>query len=480
MPLGVSFGLCVGEQPLKQDALQADVQEPDLSWVYDFWAKVKDYVFVREEDQVVILPPNKVYKTNENGVKVLRFLNGGGRFGAASGLDREKLRDIAGFLSDIRNIVDGREVSTETLAYDFDFTRLPILGEIAVTYRCNNSCRFCYAGCGSDTGCGGKTGCKAGLAEDASHADLKRIIAIFKKQAQIPFFSFTGGEPLLRADLEKLIAYSGKLNLRVNLITNGTLATPERARSLYRAGLRTAQVSLESPDPAVHDTLCGAHGAWGRTLAGISALQDAGILVQTNSTVTRLNRESLRSMPEFLKTLGIGRFSMNLYIPSADSVHAADLFVPYSEIGDFVDEIRKRADAADLTFFWYSPTPLCIYNPVARGLGNKSCAAADGLISVDPAGNVLPCSSYPEPLGNLLVQDFDEVWFSARASHFKNKRYAPESCRRCSSFVACQAACPLYWDYAGYGELENIANGKKKVQTQSSFHLSPSMNTEAR
>ena len=51
---------------------------------------------------------------------------------------------------------------------------------------------------------------------------------------------------------------------------------------------------------------------------------------------------------------------------------------------------------------WYSPTPMCLFNPLADGLGNKSCAACDGLLSVAPNGDVLPCSSYPQPVGNLL------------------------------------------------------------------------------
>ena len=41
------------------------------------------------------------------------------------------------------------------------------------------------------------------------------------------------------------------------------------------------------------------------------------------------------------------------------------------------------------------PLPLCIYNPLAKGLGNKSCAACDGLISVSPLGDLMPCSSSP-------------------------------------------------------------------------------------
>jgi len=427
----------------------------DLSWVRGFWESVRDYVFVREEDKVVILPPNMVYKTNKTGLEILAMLDSGALFEWLRGIDDARLRDIASFLSDIKAICEGRQVATERVAYGLDFTKLPILGEIAVTYRCNNRCLFCYAGCGSGGSCGHGNAAE----REMETREIERVIDIFREKAKIPFFSFTGGEPLLRDDLESLIAYASGRHLRVNLITNGTLASPERARSLYRAGLRTAQVSLESPDPAIHDSLCGAPGSHAGTLAGIEALADAGIRVQTNSTITLPNRESLFSMPAYLRDLGVLRFSMNLYIPAANAARAPELFVPYSETGVFVDEIRKRAHAAGLTFYWYSPTPLCIYNPVARGLGNKSCAAADGLLSVDPAGNILPCSSYPESLGNLLEEDFAGLWFSERASYFKHKRYAPESCLRCGSFTACQAACPLYWTYAGYGELERAASG---------------------
>ncbi len=458
----------------------------DLSWVPDFWKSVRPYLVARPEDEVLILPPNLVYKTNRTGLTLLDALDKGLNLERLPGMDEARLKDVESFFLDIKALCEGREVPTEKLSYDFNFSRLPILGEIALTYRCNNSCQFCYAGCGA-AGCGsvshGASGCgAAGFRDSAgsrgpnpaafspagkvptgsrsdgrgemSTQDVERIIDIFALKAKIPFFSFTGGEPLLREDLERLIEYAGKKRLRVNLISNGTLISPRRAKALRRAGLTTAQISLESPLEELHDSLCGARGAFERTLAGIRALQEAGIRVQTNSTLTALNRESLFRMPAFLASIGVERFSMNLYIPAARIEKAAELLVPYSDAGAFVDSIRKAAAAAGRIFYWYSPTPLCVYNPIARGLGNKSCAAADGLIHVNPSGDVLPCSSYAESLGNLLAQDFEEVWFSPRARHFKQKRYAPEACRGCSSFVACQAACPLYWDYSGYGELE--------------------------
>jgi radical SAM protein with 4Fe4S-binding SPASM domain len=249
--------------------------------------------------------------------------------------------------------------------------------------------------------------------------------------------------------------------LRVNLVTNGRLATPARAASLLAAGLSTAQVSVEASEPVMHDELCGAPGAFDETIAGIRAMMAAGISVQTNSTLTRLNRDALLELPAFVAGLGVRRMSMNLFIPVGSGATATDLFIPYSETGAFVDEVRKRAHAAGVEFFWYSPTPMCLYNPIARGLGNKSCAACDGLLSVSPSGDVLPCSSWPEPVGNLLADGFDAVWFSDKAAWFKEKKYAPPECRACSSFTACQAACPLYWRHAGYGELLQSKEGRR-------------------
>ena len=129
-----------------------------------------------------------------------------------------------------------------------------------------------------------------------------------------------------------------------------------------------------------------------------------------------------------------------------------------------MDQVRKAAFNRGLTFYWYSPTPFCYYNPIARGLGNKSCAAMDGLISVAANGDVLPCSSWDEALGNLLRKSFAEIWFSRRARFFKHKHFAPDSCQDCSSFTACQGACPLYWRaYGGDLLIGKGGNGRGRV-----------------
>jgi radical SAM protein with 4Fe4S-binding SPASM domain len=453
----------------------------DLAWVDGFFRQVRGHVFVRSEDGVLILPPNQVFRLNEGGLRIVGHLLSGRPIARFPGIaDGERAREVQEFCSDLRDFYQGdssgldARASVERVPYTFDFTRLPILGEIAVTYACNNACRFCYAGCGT-----------AAAPSPMTLAEAKRVIDVFKREAQIPFFSFTGGEPLLRRDLEAMIRHARRLGLEVNLVTNGTLADPARARGLARAGLRTAQVSVEAPDAATHDGLTASPGSFDLTLAGIRNLREAGISVQTNTTVTAANAHLAPRMPAFLKTIAVARFAMNLYIPSArqraaaagaagptaatdpsggplhrpaavdDPVRADPLFFPYSRIGPVIDAVRAAARAEGLTFYWYSPTPHCLYNPIARGLGNKSCAAMDGLLSVSPQGDVLPCSSYPLPVGNLLRDGFRAVWFSDRARHFKRKEYAPAECAGCESFRACQSACPLYWSRAGTAEICN-------------------------
>jgi radical SAM protein with 4Fe4S-binding SPASM domain len=430
-----------------------------------FYRGIRPWLLVRGEDAVLIVPPNRVYKLGGSALGLLSWLDSGGRLARMPGLDAGRASELLLFFEELRAAYEGRAPEGEgpdgrrgfgRVGYDFDFTRLPVLGEAAITYRCNERCLFCYAACGESSCSSPSLADAAASGEEARELgteEWKRIILLFKEEAKIPFFSFTGGEPLLRPDLEELAAYARDIGLRVNLITNGSLATPERAASIKAAGIDTAQVSLESPDAALHDALCGVEGAWKRTVAGIAALRSSGVSVQTNSTLTALNRESLLRLPSFLASIGVERFSMNLFIPAGRGLGADDLFVRYSEVGEAVDAVRRAAREAGRTFFWYSPTPYCLYNPVARGLGNKSCAAVDGLVHVNPRGEILPCSSWPESLGSLADRGFADIWFSERSSYFKRKRFAPEGCSDCGSFVACQGACPLYWKYAGVEEL---------------------------
>jgi radical SAM protein with 4Fe4S-binding SPASM domain len=160
---------------------------------------------------------------------------------------------------------------------------------------------------------------------------------------------------------------------------------------------------------------------------------------------------------------------MNLLVPAGTAALHGDLAVSYSEAGRHVERIAGASARAGVEFMWYSPVAMCMFNSVAHGLGNKGCAACDGLLSVAANGDVLPCASFDERVGNLLEQDVDAIWQSKRAKLHRGKFLAHPQCRSCAEFEICQGACPLYWRRMGFGELtesKGFASVKQEHFTQ--------------
>lgn len=452
--------------------IQAADKPEAFDWVDDYFAHVRPHFDVRAEDRLLIVLPNQAVKLNATGLGILQHMKGGGGIGAILqhlGGDAQKRRDVFHFLCDFRSLISGclgeapGRKAVQVVPHTEGFNTLPVLSEIALTYACNLRCRFCYAGCGCQgAGTRGKS--------ELPTPKLIRLLEVIRKDAKVPSVSFTGGEPLLHKDLPRLVAEAKKLGLRSNLITNGTLVTPAKARQLAQAGLSSAQVSLEGPNADVHDALTQVKGSFERTLAGLDALRQAGVHTHTNTTINAINAPHMEALVAMLAGMGLERMSANLIIPSG-SASDLELQISYSDIGPVVRRVHDAARQRGIEFMWYSPTPMCLFNPLAEGLGNKSCAACDGLLSVSPSGDVLPCSSYPQPVGNLLREPFAQVWQSARAVFFRHKEFAPGHCRDpqthpaadearagCEDFVACAGACPLYWSAMGTGELAAIAN----------------------
>ena len=173
--------------------------------------------------------------------------------------------------------------------------------------------------------------------------------------------------------------------------------------------------------------------------------------------MNRRNLPHLEALVDLVADRGHDRMTMNLVIPCGTAAGASgdDLLIPYSEVGEHVLRVRRRAAARGVDFIWYWPIPARLFNTVAHGLGNQGCAADDGLLHVNPAGDVLPCSSFQhsESLGNLLRDSFHEIWQSRAARFFRQKEMMPPGCHDCSNRQFCQGACPLYWREVGLTEL---------------------------
>jgi radical SAM protein with 4Fe4S-binding SPASM domain len=430
---------------------------PAIDWVDDYLKNLGPYIYVREEDHLLIKIPNEAYKLNTAGVSILKRMLKGER--ARDIVDaypeREKVaEDIHVFFSDLRALLKGcyQEMDERRavikVPFTLGFNTLPVLSEIAVTYRCNLACRFCYAGCGCR---------KDDDSAELSTGQVMEILRIIREEAEVPSVSFTGGEPTIRKDLPALIRHAKQLGMWTNLITNGTMITESRAAEFRSAGLDSAQVSLEAGNADLHDRIVQRTGAFHQGLSGLRNLKEAGIRVHTNTTISGLNRDGLPEILDLVKAQGMDKFSMNMIMPQGSALTALnDLQIRYSEVGDLVLGVQRRAMELGLEFMWYSPTPICIFNPVVHGLGNKGCAACDGLLSIAPNGDILPCSSYPRPVGNLLEMagNFRKAWRQGEFAFYQRKGFAQDRCQACEYLAVCNGGCPLYWDAVGIDELQ--------------------------
>jgi len=426
----------------------------------------REYIYIRPEDGLIIFRPNRMNYLNESAILMLDRLYGSPsgpdveavvatvveRYGIGEEQARNDLRNLLLSISALLSDDVRSAPSVKVMRFGSHHRELPVLSEIAVTYKCNNRCTFCYA----------NSPARGRDVPEMSTAEVEIVIDRIYDEAHCPTVSFTGGEPTLRKDLPELVSYAKRKGMRVNLITNGIkCGNEEYVGVLAEAGLDSAQVSIEGGKAEIHDAVTQHPGAWERAVRGVKNLRAASIHTHTNTTICGGNRDHLMELIDFIADeLHSEYFSMNMVIRTGTALFHDEDDISYAEIGPIIEALQAKANEKKVRFVWYSPVPYCMFNPVQAGLGSKSCACVDGLISVNPAGQLIPCSSFEQGIGDLVHDSFDKVWHSRTALYWRRKEFTPPICQRCSIKDICGGACPLYWDERGsFDELKGFAPG---------------------
>jgi radical SAM protein with 4Fe4S-binding SPASM domain len=304
--------------------------------------------------------------------------------------------------------------------------------DLALTYRCNNDCAHCYNVEGRDL-------------HELSTDDWKRVLDR-AWDLGIPHIIFTGGEPTLRQDLPELVAHAEQNGQITGLNTNARrLSDPSYVQELVEAGLDHVQITLESNDPEVHDRMVGAKGAFPQTVKGIRNVLASRLYVMTNTTMLRTNVHTIPATLDFLAELGIPTVGLNALIHSGrGSVVGTGL--AESELAPVLETARRKINERGQRLIWYTPTQYCNFDPMGLDLGVKGCTAALYNMCVEPDGNVLPCQSYYQPLGNLLKDEWDAIWEHPLALRLRNRENLPQKCNGCALMSECGGGCPLQFE----------------------------------
>lgn len=307
----------------------------------------------------------------------------------------------------------------------------PLRMDLALTFKCQNNCVHCYAGGPHET-------------EELNTEQWKEVI---DRVHDIGVFivTFTGGEPTLREDLPELLLYAQKKGIVTGLITNGRrLKDKKYVEQLEKAGLDFVQITLESHKAQIHDLMTGAKGSWKETVAGIKNAVKSHIYTTTNTTLSKHNAADFLETIDFLKGLGVAAFGCNSLIYSGKAQEVSEEFVlPIESLNALLPKIRDKAHELRLKFMWYTPTQYCRFDPIKLGLGVKSCTAANINMCIGPNGDVYPCQSYFESLGNILKDSWKKIWNHPLAVKIRNREYVEPKCKECPQLQICGGGCPL-------------------------------------
>ena len=149
-----------------------------------------------------------------------------------------------------------------------DFGRSVTDIRISVTKRCNFGCVYCH-----DEGLGPIARPRAPHVEEMSPAEVERIVRV-AREFDIHSVKFTGGEPLVRADMEEIVDRTVRHVEDVSLTTNGSMLAA-RAEPLRNAGLKRVNVSVDSLDPTAFREIRG--GSLAPVLRGIEQALRVGL-----------------------------------------------------------------------------------------------------------------------------------------------------------------------------------------------------------
>ena len=305
-----------------------------------------------------------------------------------------------------------------------------------VTQDCNHACLHCYNVWQGPQ----QTPYPRGQLDPSRTLDL---LAKALDETSCHHVTLTGGEPLLRPDLPRILEFLQRRGIQVTIISNGRLLNESAAASLVQGGVGLFELPLLSHRAGVHDELSGARGAWEAVLSAMTNVRLQHGQVVAAFVATRKNIGHLHETIRLAFAFGARGIMLNRFNPGGRGRDHLEELLPS------VDQLRAALETAELASVEFGlpiscsiPIQPCLIdtNRFPR-LGFGYCAAGTerAYYTLDPLGNVRPCNHTDIILGNLFERSFPELIASERMAEFV--RAAPPFCSECARRIECQGGC---------------------------------------
>jgi pyrroloquinoline quinone biosynthesis protein E len=289
-----------------------------------------------------------------------------------------------------------------------------------LTYRCPLRCAYCSN--------------PTRLARQLPELTTEEWRQVFREAERLGVvqLNLTGGEPLLRPDLQELVSAASGSGLYVNLITSGLPLSSERMMRLGEAGLASLQISLQDVDSVGAERVAGS-APLVKKLAAARAAKSFGLALTLNIVVHRLNIDRLAELLELAEELeperielanaqylGWALLNRETLLPSADQLeHAREVAV----------SARQRLHGCIEVLYVAADYHTGVPRPCMGGWARQH-------IVVSPDGFVLPCHAAHTiadlQFDNVRDGALERIWRESRALNaFRGEDWMLDPCRSC-------------------------------------------------
>jgi len=283
---------------------------------------------------------------------------------------------------------------------------------INLTRRCNQSCAHCYLDAGALSRRSG---------DELTTDEVCSLLADVAEFDDGTMVVLTGGEPLLRLDLEDIVAHGAGLGLAIVVGTNGMMLTERRVASLRRAGLLGVGISIDSLHAGKHDLFRGKPGSWAKSMAGIEQCRHQDLSFQLHFSVTNDNADEISAMIGFASESGARVLNVFFLVCTGRGSTFSDLSVSRYEcvLAELIDAqqaypeliIRPRC-APHFKRIALQRRPDALLNRISGNDGD-GCIAGTHYCRVTPEGAVTACPFIETELGNIRQAAFADIWRDA-------------------------------------------------------------------
>lgn len=299
------------------------------------------------------------------------------------------------------------------------------------TLRCNLACKHCGSDCHKDP-----------VQKDMPLEDFLRVVDSITPHVDThnTMIVLTGGEPLMRKDLEKCGLELYKREYPWGIVSNGLAMTPQRIESLLNAGLRSVTISLDGLEQE-HNEMRGSAESYRSAVKAIATLATKGdeIIFDVVTCVTQSNFGQLDQIRELLVSLGVKRWRVFTVFPIGRATQHDELQLPPAQFRALFDFIKTTRREGRIEMSYGCEGFLGSYETEVRD-SFFFCKAGVNIASVLADGSISACPNLRANFiqGNIYKDDFMDVW-NNRYTKFRDRSWAKTGeCADCQHFDHCK------------------------------------------